>query len=81
MKKIGSILFSTQFMAYVTALFAASIAIATFIENDFGSASARAMEFIVWGKGGYKGDPLVVFVTSVLAYLNNRRIQKQKAML
>jgi cytochrome c-type biogenesis protein CcsB len=45
MKKIGDILFSPQLMAVIMALFAISIAAATFIENDFGSASARAIVY------------------------------------
>ena len=45
MKRIADILFSTRVMAILLALFAVSIASATFIENDFGSASARAMVY------------------------------------
>ena len=42
MKRITDFLFSSTLMAIVLGLFAISIAVATFIENDFGSASARA---------------------------------------
>ena len=45
MKKIGDFLFSSKMMAVVLALFAVSIAVATFIENDFGSSSARALVY------------------------------------
>ena len=45
MKRIAGILFSTRLMAVVMALFTVSIATATFIENDFGSASARALVY------------------------------------
>jgi cytochrome c-type biogenesis protein CcsB len=45
MRQIAKVLFSSVFMAVVMALFAISIAIATFIENDFGSASARALVY------------------------------------
>ena len=45
MKQIAGMLFSERLMAVVMALFAVSIATATFIENDFGSASARAMVY------------------------------------
>jgi cytochrome c-type biogenesis protein CcsB len=45
MKKIIDLLFSARLMAIVLALFALSIAAATFIENDFGSASARALVY------------------------------------
>jgi cytochrome c-type biogenesis protein CcsB len=43
MKKMVDFLFSSRLMAIVLALFALSIAAATFIENDFGADSARAM--------------------------------------
>jgi cytochrome c-type biogenesis protein CcsB len=45
MKKLGDILFSPKLMALVLALFALSIAVATFIENDFGSNTARALVY------------------------------------
>jgi cytochrome c-type biogenesis protein CcsB len=45
MKKIGDYLFSSYLMAMVLALFAISIGAATFIENDFGSASAKALVY------------------------------------
>ena len=45
MKKLADLLFSPRLMAIVVALFALSIATATFIENDFGSASARALVY------------------------------------
>jgi hypothetical protein len=45
MKKIGDYLFSSYLMATILALFAISIGVATFIENDFGSASAKALVY------------------------------------
>jgi cytochrome c-type biogenesis protein CcsB len=45
MKRIAGILFSSRLMAILLALFAISIAVATFIENDFGSTSARAVVY------------------------------------
>jgi Mn2+/Fe2+ NRAMP family transporter len=45
MKKIGDYLFSSYLMATILALFAISIGIATFIENDYGSASAQALVY------------------------------------
>ena len=45
MKKLGDMLFSPKLMALVLALFAVSIAVATFIENDFGSNTARALVY------------------------------------
>jgi cytochrome c-type biogenesis protein CcsB len=45
MKTVTGILFSSRLMAVLLALFAISIAVATFVENDFGSASARAVVY------------------------------------
>ena len=45
MKKIGDYLFSSYLMATILAIFAISIGAATFIENDFGSASAQALVY------------------------------------
>ena len=45
MKQVTRILFSAGFMAVVMIVFAVSIGIATFIENDFGGASARAVVY------------------------------------
>ena len=42
MKKISDVLFSSYLMGSLVVLFAVSIAVATFIENDFGAAAARA---------------------------------------
>jgi cytochrome c-type biogenesis protein CcsB len=45
MKKIGDYFFSSYLMATVLALFAISIGAATFIENDFGSESAKSLVY------------------------------------
>ncbi len=42
MKQVTRIFFSAGFMAVILIVFAVSIGLATFIENDFGSATARA---------------------------------------
>src|ERR1035437_1123464 len=48
MQKVFNLLFSTRFMALIIAIFAISIAIATFIENDFGSQTARTLIYSSW---------------------------------
>lgn len=48
MKNILGILFSPRLMAIVILTFAVSIAVATFIENDFGSSTARAIIYNSW---------------------------------
>lgn len=48
MKHFLSFLFSTRLMALLILLFAVSIAVATFIENDYGSQTARATVYNAW---------------------------------
>jgi cytochrome c-type biogenesis protein CcsB len=48
MKKISEILFSSRLMAVIFLIFAVSIAIATFVENDYGSQTARAVIYNSW---------------------------------
>jgi cytochrome c-type biogenesis protein CcsB len=45
MKKIAAFLFSARLMAGIYIVFAVSIGFATFIENDFGSATARSFVY------------------------------------
>ena len=48
MKKGLKLLFSSRLMAILLAIFALSIAIATFIERDYGTATARASVYHSW---------------------------------
>lgn len=48
MKKIAGILFSSRLMAVILIVFAISIGVATFIENDFGSETAKALVYNSW---------------------------------
>ncbi|WP_372751206.1 cytochrome c biogenesis protein CcsA [Labilibaculum sp.] len=48
MKKFLNFLFSMQMMGVLIILFAFSIGIATFIENDFGTPAARALVYDAW---------------------------------
>ncbi len=45
MKKLNSLIFSSEFMGVLLIMFAISIAVATFVENDYGSLAARAMVY------------------------------------
>ncbi|MBN1415517.1 MAG: cytochrome c biogenesis protein ResB, partial [Bacteroidales bacterium] len=45
MKNFSGFLFSSRFMAILLVVFATSMAIATFIENDFGTETARALVY------------------------------------
>ena len=48
MKKIFDFLFSTKLMAVLFLVFAASMAVATFIENDYGTPTARKLVYASW---------------------------------
>jgi len=48
MKKISSFLFSTRLMAVLFFVFAIAMGVATFIENDFGTQTAKALIYNAW---------------------------------
>ncbi len=48
MKKITDILFSTRLMSIVIVLFIVAMATATFVENDYGTQSAKALIYNSW---------------------------------
>ena len=48
MKKIFDFLYSTQLMAILFVVFATSMGVATFIENDYGTQTARAIVYNAW---------------------------------
>ncbi len=48
MKKIFNLLYSTRLTAVLFFLFAASMGVATFIENDFGTQTSKALVYNTW---------------------------------
>ena len=48
MKNIFNFLYSTRLTAVLFFLFAAAMGIATFIENDFGTQTSKALVYNVW---------------------------------
>ena len=48
MKKFLSILYSTRTMSIVIVLFAVAMAVATFVENDYGIPTAQALVYKAW---------------------------------
>ena len=48
MKKIANILFSTRLTGVLLLTFAAAMGIATFIENDYGTQTAKALVYNAW---------------------------------
>lgn len=48
MKKMFSFLYSTRLMAILFIIFAAAMGVATFIENDYGTQTAKALVYNAW---------------------------------
>ena len=48
MKKILNILYSTRLTAVLFILYATAMAVATFIENDFGTQTSKALVYSTW---------------------------------
>ncbi len=48
MEKIKDLLFSTRLMSIVIVLFAVAMATATFVENDYGTQTAKALIYNTW---------------------------------
>jgi len=48
MKKVWEIIFSTRVMAILFIVFAAAMGIATFIENDYGTQTAKVLVYNAW---------------------------------
>ncbi|MGI9532822.1 cytochrome c biogenesis protein CcsA [Lutimonas sp.] len=48
MKKVANFFFSTRLTAVLFLLFAAAMAISTFIENDYGTQTAKALVYNAW---------------------------------
>ncbi|RLD24719.1 MAG: cytochrome C biogenesis protein, partial [Bacteroidetes bacterium] len=75
LKKIIAPIFNTRAAGFYFLLFAASIAIATFIENDFGTSSAQKVIFKAW----WFELLLVLFgITIIVNIFKFRMIQQKK---
>ena len=48
MKKIFNILYSTRLMAVLFVAFATAMGVATFVENDYGTQTAKALIYNAW---------------------------------
>ena len=48
MKKIADLLFSTRLTGVLFIVYAAAMAIATFIENDYGTQASKALVYNAW---------------------------------
>ena len=75
MKKYVDFLFSTRLMAVLFLVYAAAMGIATFIENDFGTQTAKALVYNSWWFEGIMGLFIINFTGNIFRY---RLLRKEK---
>lgn len=68
MKKFLNFIYSTRLMAVLFIVFALSMAVATFIENDFGTETARALVYNSWWFEAIMFFFVVNFFGNILKY-------------
>ena len=73
MKKLMSILYSTRFMAILFIAFPVAMAIATFIENDYGTQTAKALVYNAWWFEAIIALFVVNFLANIFRYRLTRR--------
>ncbi len=73
MKKIFDFLFSTKLMAVLFLLFAVVMAVATFVENDYGTPTARKLVYAAWWFELIMFMFLVNFIGNIFRYRLFRR--------
>jgi len=77
MNKILSLLYSTKLTAVLFIIFAASMGIATFIENDFGTETARALVYNAWWFEGI----MLFFVINFFGNIFKYRLYKKEKLV
>ncbi|MGJ8744982.1 cytochrome c biogenesis protein CcsA [Polaribacter sp.] len=75
MKKILNILYSTRLTALLFLIFAAAMGIATFIENDFGTQTSKALVYNTWWFEGIMIFFVINFFGNIFRY---RLYRKEK---
>ncbi|WP_010182133.1 cytochrome c biogenesis protein [Aquimarina agarilytica] len=73
LKKIASALFSTRLMAILFLAFATSMAIGTFLENDYGTPAARIWVYNTWWFEAIMGIFLLNFLGNIFRYGLHKR--------
>ncbi len=76
MKKVFNILFNTRLTAVLFLVFATSMAIATFIENDFGTQTAQALVFNAWWFEGI----LVLFMINFIGNIKKYELYRKEKL-
>ena len=68
MNRIFNLLFSTRLMAMLFIVFAAAMGIATFIENDYGTQTSKALVYNTWWFEGIMVMFLINFIGNIKRY-------------
>ena len=68
MKKLINFLYSTRLMAILFVLFAAAMGVATFIENDFGTQTSKALVYNAWWFEAIMGLFIINFFGNIFRY-------------
>jgi cytochrome c-type biogenesis protein CcsB len=75
MKKFFNFLYSTRLTAVLFILYAAAMAIATFIENDYGTQTSKALVYNSWWFEAIMGFFIINFFGNIFRY---RLLRKEK---
>lgn len=75
MKKIFNFLYSTRLTAVLFIVYAAAMAVATFIENDFGTQTSKALVYNAWWFEAIMGFFIINFFGNIFRY---RLLRKEK---
>lgn len=73
MKKLTDVLFSTRLMSIAVVLFAVAMAVATFVENDYGTQTAKALIYNSWWFEALMYLLTINFIGNIFRYRLYRR--------
>ncbi|RZM18629.1 MAG: cytochrome C biogenesis protein CcsB, partial [Pedobacter sp.] len=76
MKKLGAILFSTRTTGTMLLLYALSMAMGTFVENDYGTPVAKALIYDCW----WFELIMVILVLNFIGNINRYRLYQRKKL-
>lgn len=74
MKKLYNLIFSTKLTGILFIFFAAAMAIATFIENDYGTQTAKALVYQTW----WFEFIMIVFVLNFIGNIQKYKLYKKE---
>lgn len=77
MKKILDFLYSTQLMAILFVVFATAMGVATFVENDFGTQTARQLIYNAW----WFEAIMIVFVINFIGNIFTYKLYRKEKWL